>query len=61
MNGINVVICSLVLIACAISIRLGFEIALVSDGLKSEIIQKYNSGKIVCVELSGELVCREKK
>lgn len=61
MSGIKLVICLLVLVACGLSIRLGFELALINDSFKSEIIKKYKSGEIACAEVGNELVCRGAK
>lgn len=49
----------LIVALCIISINLGYEIASVSNAIKSEIINKYKSGTIVCAHVADELVCRE--
>lgn len=51
----------LIVLLCVFSIMLGQEIARVSNGVKSEIINKYKSGAIVCAQVADELVCREVK
>lgn len=58
-NAEKVFLCFLILVLCIISITLGYEMARVSNAVKSEIINKYNMGEIACAQVSNELVCRE--